>query len=332
MITTVLFIGDVHLKHGNAREISIMMEKIKNLNYDLAVLAGDVLDTHEKVDVQLLNRAYDLIRFLREKTITFVLVGNHDYINNQQFLTDAHWMNGMKEWKNVIIVDTPIRKLFKEEWFVFVPYVFKGKFSEALSFTTWSDATCIFAHQEFKGCKMGAFVSEDGDNWDERYPLVISGHVHERQRHKVNIIYPGSSLIHSFGGQRDGESGGLSIFIFKNGKLLDEERISLEIDLKKTIYFSVGDSIKSKDLIPSNRFKISGSIADIESFKKSKQYKLIIESNVKIIFNVIRYADDITDNKFVSSSSFNLFESILLKLIEKENDKMLKKDYEYCCK
>lgn len=326
MVTTVLFIGDVHFKHGNANEITIMMEKIKNLNYDFSVLAGDVLDTHEKVDVQLLNRAYDLIRFLREKTVTFVLVGNHDYINNQQFLTDAHWMNGMKEWRNVIIVDdAPIRKIINEERFVFVPYVFPGRFSEALSFTTWSDATCIFAHQEFKGCKMGAFVSEEGDDWDDNFPLVISGHVHDRQRHRNNIVYPGSSLCHAFGGR--GESG-LSVFTFENGLLIDEERIPLELDAKKTIYFTIGNSIKSKDLIPSNRFSVSGSIADIESFKKSKQYRIMKESNVKVVFKIIR-GDENDDRKNTTISSFNLFESILNGLIEKEDD-ILKEDYEYC--
>ena len=39
-----------------------------------------------------------------------LLVGNHDYINNQQFLTNNHWMNAMKDWNNVTIIDKVIKR------------------------------------------------------------------------------------------------------------------------------------------------------------------------------------------------------------------------------
>jgi UDP-2,3-diacylglucosamine pyrophosphatase LpxH len=103
-----LFIGDIHIKHANLSEISIVVDSIKSqTDVDYIVFAGDILDTHERVDVQLLNVAYDMINVSRNVTKTFVIVGNHDMINNQQFLTDAHWMNGMKEWNNVTVVDKP---------------------------------------------------------------------------------------------------------------------------------------------------------------------------------------------------------------------------------
>ena len=38
-------------------------------------------------------------------TKTIVIVGNHDLINNQQFLTQNHWMNAMKDWENVRVID-----------------------------------------------------------------------------------------------------------------------------------------------------------------------------------------------------------------------------------
>ena len=145
MTTRVLFIGDVHFKHNNLNEMTIMMEKLRNIDehYDFSVVAGDILDSHEKIDVQLMNRAYDMIKLLKARTHVYICVGNHDMINNQQFLTDAHWMNGMKEWKDVTIVDKPVT--FNK--FLFVPYVFPGRFVEALeTVDDWKDALCIFAH------------------------------------------------------------------------------------------------------------------------------------------------------------------------------------------
>ena len=108
---------------------------------------------------------------LSSYSTTYILVGNHDYISNTQFLTTNHWMNAMKEWKNVVIVDKVIQQNINDLSFVFVPYVFPGRFQEALN-TIHIDGinkiSCIFAHQEFKGCKLGAILSDIGDVWDEK--------------------------------------------------------------------------------------------------------------------------------------------------------------------
>ncbi len=56
----------------------------------------------------------------------------------------------------------------------------------------WKNVNCIFAHQEFYGCKMGAIESIEGDKWDHSFPLVISGHIHSEQRPQKIFFYPGS--------------------------------------------------------------------------------------------------------------------------------------------
>ena len=95
----------------------------------------------------------------------------------------------MKNWKNVIIVDTVTIDIINNCKISFVPYVQNGMFQKALDTrgTEWEDSCCIFAHQEFYGCKMGAIVSEDGDKWDINYPEIISGHIHDVQRPQSNI-------------------------------------------------------------------------------------------------------------------------------------------------
>ncbi len=78
------------------------------------------------------------------------------------------------------------------------------------------NVNCIFAHQEFYGCKMGAIESIEGDKWDHSFPLVISGHIHSEQRPQKNIFYPGSVIQHAFG---ESEDNGLLLLIFNGSKI-----------------------------------------------------------------------------------------------------------------
>ena len=205
MPVKVLFIGDPHIKVSNLLEIELLIDGLKKIcsehNPDLIIIAGDMLDDHEKIWTVALNKAYNMIDILRDFADLYILVGNHDYISNIQFLSENHWMNAIKKWDGVTIVDKILHKIIKNELFVFTPYVTNGRFIEALDTGTanWRDASCIFAHQEFFGCKMGAITSISGDTWDETYPFVISGHIHSKQYVQNNIYYPGSALQIAFG-------------------------------------------------------------------------------------------------------------------------------------
>jgi DNA repair exonuclease SbcCD nuclease subunit len=329
-----LFIGDIHIKHSNVKEIETLTETIANMRkfaLDFIIIAGDVLDAHEKIDSQLMNRAYKLVQTLKSIAPTFILVGNHDYINNQQFLTENHWMNGMKEWLNVFIIDKPMY------WsgFTFVPYVFPGRLKEALDTcdTDWKLSKCIFAHQEIRGCKMGAITSMDGDEWLESWPQIISGHVHERQIPQKNVYYPGSVLSHAFGY----DSQGLSIFTFSGGDSSDEpfsfeeEKINLGIDIKRTLFINVTSDVNRADLKQSNRFSVCGSTAEIAGFKKSKTYTEMRAKNIKVVFRLKEEFDAATP-KYLSKQRTRikrrgLFSSIITELIRKENDQELINDY-----
>ena len=193
-MTTFLCIGDPHFKVENMVEVDEFILKllpvIESIKPKYIVVLGDLLHTHERLHTIALNKAYDFIKSLQKlcKKV-FVLVGNHDYIQNQQFLTQNHWMNGMKEWENVFIIDNVfVFNADLKENYIFCPYVPPGKFQEALETCgfDYTKADAIFAHQEFFGCKMGAIVSVDGDKWNESYPLVISGHIHSKQKIQQN--------------------------------------------------------------------------------------------------------------------------------------------------
>lgn len=319
--TKVLFMGDIHIKHNNVSQLEKMMAKLPSLadkNISFVVVSGDVLDTHEKIDSQLMNRAYNLVRELRKLAPTYVIVGNHDYINNRQFLTDNHWMNGMKEWKDVYVVDTPT---IVQNDFILVPYVAPGRFVEALDrIPDWKDKGCIFAHQEFRGCKMGAMESMDGDEWNPAWPSVISGHIHERQSPQKNVYYPGSVLNHAFGY----DSQGLSIFSFPD---FIEDHIDLGFDKKKIVYSKVTDPIPDEDLLPNNKFSLAGTTADIAAFKQSKMFRKMRAKNVKVAFRLEENIDAAAPKylKKIKKPSFSL---ILSKLVARERDPGLQLDYQ----
>ena len=102
MSFNILCIGDIHIQTNNTIDIKIFTEKlyeyIKNNNelIDIVVLMGDILHTHERLHTIPFNIANNMIEQLSIMKPLYILVGNHDYINNSQFLTDNHWMNCFK--------------------------------------------------------------------------------------------------------------------------------------------------------------------------------------------------------------------------------------------
>jgi DNA repair exonuclease SbcCD nuclease subunit len=274
---SVIAIGDQHFKCDNMEEVDKFIEKIEELalekNPDFIVLLGDLLHTHEKIHCSPLNKAYEFIDKMRKISKTYILVGNHDMCNNSQFLTENHWLNGLKDWTNVTIVDKVVYEEIDGLKFVFAPYVYTGRFEEALNTIgdTWKDVDCIFAHQEFYGCKMGCFDSVDGDKWLETYPQVISGHIHLNQKLQNNIYYPGSAMQNAFG---ESEKNIIPYLNFTNGiSKYGLEEIDLSLPRKYIVYFDNIDKVEEYNE-PSNddkvKLSISGSLDEFKIFKKNK--------------------------------------------------------------
>lgn len=321
---SVLTIGDPHFTKDNLPDINVFITKIinivKNEHPDFVVILGDLLDTHGVVLSILMNKAYMFIYELSKLSEVYVLVGNHDYINNTQFLSTHHWMNAMKHWKRVHIVDTGVTCTTQYGKFIFCPYVFPGRFIEALSIIDpdWKSSRTIFCHQEFKGCKMGAITSIEGDEWDINNPFVISGHIHDKQRIQDNVFYTGSAIQHSFG-----ESHDKTISMCYFGSNIRIENLNLGMPTKKILYIDV-DNIDNfnytKDTEDKLRITVSGTYEQFKEFRKTKKYKNLVADGVKIVYRDKRIQASITT--IVNEE----FHEILYKLIEseKQNDEMLK--------
>jgi DNA repair exonuclease SbcCD nuclease subunit len=333
MTITVLCIGDPHIQVANIVETDLLIKGLVTLatekQPDLIIVLGDVLHTHERLHTTALNKAYEMIDKLRLIAKTYVLVGNHDMINNQVFLNENHWLSGMKEWSNTVIVDKVLSETIKKEKFVFIPYVPPGRFEEALNTMDgeWKDASCIFAHQEFAGCKMGAIISVEGDKWPISYPHIVSGHIHSRQIPQENIYYTGSAMQHAFG---ESEKNIIAFLTFKNGKY-ERDEVDLQLPRKKIVYMDVEDldTYTVPETEDTLKVTVSGNYDQFKALKKTKKYKNLLDKGVKVIFKpkkIKKENCDTEDDKNITSSSN--FQTILGSIINNQKDPYLLKAYE----
>ena len=288
----VLCIGDPHFHTTNLADSQEFVKKtiqiVDQHQPDCVVCLGDVLHTHEKIHVDPLNLVLKFFEELSERVLTFLVIGNHDLKNHQQFLTPNHGFNALKRWKNMVIADDVIIHEIKGFDLYFVPYVPPGRFVEALNTCgrVWEMADCIFAHQEFKGCKMGAITSEKGDVWEDDYPPVISGHIHEAQYVEPNIYYIGSAMQHAFG-----ENGEKRLWMVEFNRDIEGdfsyEKINLEMKQKKIVYLDFSEI----DSFDENKYKqyhiklnLRGNREQFRVFRKTERYKNLILKGIKITF------------------------------------------------
>ena len=294
--TKVLFIGDPHVQCDNITEVNELMNIIDDVldergdEIDCICVGGDLLHDHERLHAQPLNKCYEFVQRLSAKKKTFLLVGNHDFYNNRQFLSTKHWMNVFKPWAGVTVVDHPMMYTVNKTPVAFFPYVPAGMFSKAAQIfekeqkLSLSDTGCVFAHQEFRGCIMGAFRSVDGDVIDPDIPLIVSGHIHNRQR-IGNVFYPGVPMQHNY--TDDGMESN-EVICLVDPFHSSVENIEVKLPRKITLRTSsLKDVKKTVAANPRDKFKvvIKASEADIKKVKRSKLYdtcKAI--PNVKILF------------------------------------------------
>lgn len=276
----LLIVGDLHFKASNLVEGEELVKKIVQKAWEIKdidgiVLLGDLLDNHATVHSQSLNLVNSLLSLLNSFNV-FVLVGNHDYINNSQFLTIQHPFNSFKNWgDNIHIVDTLVEWEKEGQRFLFLPYVPTGRFLEALQirqqFKDDGSTAYVFAHQEFAG----SIFEDKGDKWPYTTP-VISGHIHGKTQIN-NIFYVGSPVQHYFAEKPDKT---ITVLDTVTGNF---EYHTLDMPQKHTIEIDIAeiDSLMLPEKA-SIRLRLKCSCSSWAVFKKTKKYKELIDAKVKV--------------------------------------------------
>jgi len=311
MTLNVLCIGDIHIQTSNTVDIRIFIKKlldyieIHNEKIDFIILMGDILHTHERLHTIPFNIANELFEKLSLLKPLYVLVGNHDYINNSQFLSDNHWMNCFKNKDNIHIIDKVTLYNNNNINIIMSPYVPDGRFIEALNTTLnfdWKQSNCIFGHQLLDGVKMGAILTENVEKWEETYPYLISGHIHDKQKVQNNLYYTGSSMQHAFG-----ESYDKTISLVKintNSNKINIEEIDLNLPKKQILYYDIEDLDINKSLNENEnilkklidtienskqnnihyKITISGSFEQYKVFKTKPVFLKLQQNDTKVVF------------------------------------------------
>jgi DNA repair exonuclease SbcCD nuclease subunit len=355
----LLAIGDQHFKLDNIVQVELFISKLalhlSREKYDVIVSGGDLLDTHERLHTQCLNKAIEYLKLLSSHTKTYVLVGNHDMINPSQYLTTNHWLNVVKEWDkkyDITVVDTPVIHKDDEYSVVLCPYVPDGMFCRALDTLNtdefnWKNANLVFGHQTMDGVKMGSITAENVEEWKAEYPTMISFHVHDMQTVKSNLFYTGSCMQHSFGESvkkylwkinmnKENEEEDDSIYFFnKVGDMnIVVDKVELGVPKRKIINCTTKELEEMKsidDIIPRIyrndmyilKIVVSGSSFDFKNLRK-KEYLKPIFSKYKVIFkqtiqSTIDKEDLLKEGiEDVSCSFENIFVDILKKEIDQE--------------
>lgn len=289
MTRRFLCVGDLHIKPNNVDEIRLVLAEVQRVAATTQptdiVLLGDVLHTHEKILSPCLNRAVDFVTECARLAPTFVLVGNHDYQTNSEFLSPNHWMNALKQQPRVTIVDTVVH----QHGVLFCPYVPPGRFLEAIG--EWPRATLvIFCHQEFHGCAFQSTVSETGDPIDQKWPQIVSGHIHDNQTLRHKVYYPGAPLQHNFG---DSEKRVLCLVTLDlDDGLVGIAEYPLQVPLKKIINASIDDLHRHTTTIDSavaTKIKVHSTSDEFKAFKQTQEYKNLIKQGI-----VVQLAPDAT--------------------------------------
>ncbi len=304
-----LVIGDIHFKIEDvslsneiAREILKIAKTCEKI--DGIVLLGDILDTHNVADVDMFNIAMDTIDELSKIAFTYVLMGNHDLKNHILFLSDRHFFNPLKKWENVAIVDKPLS--VDDGNIIMCPYVPPGRFKEALNglvkySIVWEFSDCIFAHQEIEGCKMGSHISEIGDKWDDGYPTVISGHIHDEETVGSNVHYIGSAAQHSFADKGnkyvwivdvnpeddsdlDGYTSLSDTIFIKKIRISTTKKVLINLTTQELIQMNESDlqRLKDKSKIGNVKILLKGDSAEFKVLRTSQIYKELEANGIKV--------------------------------------------------
>lgn len=293
----ILLVGDLHCKPDNLPEMDLLKTKLLQLidqnNFEFVVFMGDTLHSHEKIQMLAYNKAIEIIFSISSKVPLYLLIGNHDRINNQQMLTHEHPFVCLENQENIHVIWKPESFDISGHKFIFVPYVPVGRYHEALQGLLTekkielNQVTSIFSHQEFRGCKIGNKSSENGDPYPLDYPINFSGHIHGYERVQKNLLYCGVPLQTAFDESID-KTVSIIEFDLSKDPIFTEFRVDLELPKKITFhlnYTQVLDfKLPEKDKV---RLIIKATAAEIKLLFKNAKIQELQKKGVKIVYKTI---------------------------------------------
>lgn len=344
----ILALGDAHFTKDNTIEIDAYLTALSKFlaehvnEIDIIVSMGDVLHTMSRIHTVPLNLAVKYFRMLTIKPL-YLIVGNHDMVSNWTFLTEDHWLNVVKYWQGVTVIDNVVIETINQVKIVFCPYVPDSRVIEALNTKgdEWKNADAIFSHVSVKGANTGNMIMKDCDEWKAEYPPLISGHIHLPQKIGSNVYYTGSIMQVT-----TDEASNKRIFSItikpqnKDPTKLIVKEINLYLPRRERLYIEMEDIEEFKFPSEPNvkyTLYINANKEDFRSFLKGSTYQRLLkfpqldrgEQGIKFKARQEEISESKQRIKESKGTKVQRFNDLLRQSVERENDPLLTSLYNH---
>ncbi len=208
-----VLISDVHVDNPTleiaSQALNLALRRAEELNVPL-IIAGDLHNTKALLRGECVNRLLDLLDPAKRHVQVYVLIGNHDLLNEKSSQHSLHFLDGY-----VNLVANPM--WFRDLDMVLIPY--SNDAEKLRSFLTEvKPGSTIIMHQGVMGAAMGEYTIDRTSLPPEVFAdfRVISGHYHKAQDIKCGrprkgavglFTYIGTPYTVTFAEANDGPKG-----------------------------------------------------------------------------------------------------------------------------
>lgn len=312
-----VLISDIHFSVNNlqlaSESLKAAIDKSNELKVPL-IVAGDLNDSKAIIRAEVANRLIELFGLAKQEI--FILVGNHDLINEKGI---GHGLNYL--WPYAKIVDKPV---LIDQGLTLVPYYSDLEALKTLLKMLRPEYPLIM-HQGFRGAFMGDYIQdktsiEISEVKDYR---VFSGHYHRHQT-LGTVTYIGSPYTITFGEANDGPKGFISINsdgTFERHILHLRKHITIELEAATAFNPSFESPLyylKPEDLL---WIKLKGAKSLLDAInKKQIAEKIVGHMNFKLE-KIITENEDKPSETIISLTDKQQFDALIDSLEDTEAHK-----------
>lgn len=198
-------ISDIHFSLSTlelaSRSLKIAILKADELNVPL-VIAGDLTDGKAIIRAEVANELIDIFKTARHRVLIYIIVGNHDLINEKGKENALHFLKPY-----VSLVDCAVGAAPFSDNVTFFPYYSDVTVLRSMLYHM-PDGQILIMHQGVKGAFMGEYAQDNSSIDPEELArfTCISGHYHRHQT-VGTLTYIGSPFTMNFAEANDGPKG-----------------------------------------------------------------------------------------------------------------------------
>ena len=199
-IENIIFLSDIHygVRNNSAEwteninsyfnNFFIPFIKKYNKKTDALIIAGDIFDNRQYLDINIMNIAFDMIERIASYIDIIIITGNHDIY--KRYDNDINSLKILKHIAGVTVIEQTTILKTKFNNFLLIPWSDSINNKNILLNT---DCDYVVMHADINGMtyENNRSISNGVDCSNTTFKKIFSGHIHKRQENK-NIIYIGS--------------------------------------------------------------------------------------------------------------------------------------------